>query len=762
VRAAIWTAGGRLRELASGRYFRRTALVAVPLLVLILTAIALLYRADRAATLERLTAEQRRFSSVLVRDVAYSLAQSVSDTSALADRAGRGMWLVGGATPAAVRDELRAFLEIGGRYRGVWLFDDRGRELVRTQDSGERAASAAVPPDLHQVVEAAIALPAGGLYVSRFDRSPTADATGTSVYIAAPVREASREAVGAIVLEFDGERLFRRLRTASAEAPGFFWMLDEHGGWLLGPESPAVEIEPALASAGSFADLAPGAWQLVQGGSPAGDHSADGAYVTYERLATERLLRSTGGVASILPRVVTAEPWILVGYLPPRRIDEAIAESRRRWGIVFATLMALVAVAAALAGRYWQHRREAAEVIASSEKRFRALLAAAPDAVVICDEAGRIVFFSEQAERLLGYTSAEILGELVDTLVPSSRREGHAAKRERFWREAREGSATTQLDVSARAKDGRDVPVAIQLSPVRTHEGSFVFCDLRDLTDAQQAEREIVELNTHLERRTVELSVVNDRLAARTHQLEAINRELEAFVYSAAHDLRTPLRGMAGFSRVLIEKYAPVLDERGRDYLGRVLAAAQRMSGLLDDLLRLSRLSRAALQRSSVDVSAMVREITAELQESSESREVTWAIEDGLFVEADAQLLRAALENLLGNAWKYSARRSRAEIAFGRRREDGEDVFFVRDNGVGFDPSYVHHLFRPFQRLHASSEFAGSGVGLALVQRIVHRHGGRIWAEAAVDRGATFHFTLGSESSTLFAHREVEPMEESA
>jgi signal transduction histidine kinase len=235
---------------------------------------------------------------------------------------------------------------------------------------------------------------------------------------------------------------------------------------------------------------------------------------------------------------------------------------------------------------------------------------------------------------------------------------------------------------------------------------------------------------------------MEQRVQERTRQLAVANKELEAFAYSVAHDLRAPLRSIDGFSLALLEDCAGKLDSDGKDYLGRVRAATQRMAVLIDDLLSLSRVARSEMQKETLNLSAVARSVTAELQKEESDRQVEFIIEENLFVNGDLRLLRIAIENLLSNAWKYTARHSRARIEFGRSEQGGRTVYFVRDDGAGFDPQYAGRLFGAFQRLHSSSEFPGTGVGLATVQRIIHRHGGEIWAEAAIDKGATFFFTL--------------------
>src|SRR6266550_690478 len=242
--------------------------------------------------------------------------------------------------------------------------------------------------------------------------------------------------------------------------------------------------------------------------------------------------------------------------------------------------------------------------------------------------------------------------------------------------------------------------------------------------------------------RTHELEERNQALRHNAAQLLAANTELDAFAYSVSHDLRAPLRSIDGFSQVLLEDYAAQLDEAGRDSLRRVRAATQRMGTLIDDLLKLARVTRAEMRTEVVDLSVMARDIAAELQRATPERQVEFAIAQGLEARGDARLLRVALENLLGNSWKYTAKRTKPKIEFGSTEENGGRAFLVRDNGAGFDMRYADKLFGVFQRLHSLSEFEGTGVGLATVRRIITRHGGRIWAEGAVDQGATFYFTL--------------------
>lgn len=229
----------------------------------------------------------------------------------------------------------------------------------------------------------------------------------------------------------------------------------------------------------------------------------------------------------------------------------------------------------------------------------------------------------------------------------------------------------------------------------------------------------------------------------RVAELQVLNHELETFAYSVSHDLRSPLRGIDGFSKLVVERYADRLDDTGKQYLHRVRAATQRMSLLIDDLLKLSRVTRAELHCEPIDLSELARDVLADLVVAEPDREVISLIQPGLAARADPRLVRVVLENLLDNAWKFTSTRDAATIEVGVQEHDGQQAYFVRDNGVGYDMAYADKLFGPFQRLHSMHEFRGTGIGLATVQRIVNRHDGQTWAEAAVNQGATVYFTLG-------------------
>ncbi|HYR36889.1 MAG TPA: ATP-binding protein [Burkholderiales bacterium] len=267
----------------------------------------------------------------------------------------------------------------------------------------------------------------------------------------------------------------------------------------------------------------------------------------------------------------------------------------------------------------------------------------------------------------------------------------------------------------------------------------------REVGERRRAEEEIRRLNAELE----------TRVKARTTELQSTNAELEAFCYSVSHDLRAPLRSIDGFSQALLEDFPKDVSDEARRYLARIRTSTQRMGQLIEDLLNLSKVSRGELARRDVDVGEIARQVVAEIQGREPERKVEVSVWDGMQANADPRLLRAAFENLIGNAWKFSAKAEQARVEVGSLRDGDEVTFFVRDNGAGFDMRYASKLFGAFQRLHSANEYQGTGIGLATVQRIVHRHGGRIWADAKPGKGAVFFFTLAGKSEAAPAAKEV-------
>ena len=295
------------------------------------------------------------------------------------------------------------------------------------------------------------------------------------------------------------------------------------------------------------------------------------------------------------------------------------------------------------------------------------------------------------------------------------------------------GEGAVHLNTMRLRADGHEIAAAVTISPVHNAAGQLIGASkiVRDISEQRRAA---------------------DSLARAKDTAEAATRELEAFSYSVAHDLRAPLRGMSGFAQVLLETYGDKLDPEGQDWLNEIVTNAAKMGALIDALLSLARLTRSVLHREPVDLSELFCALAAEVRAREPERDVELVVQPGLVAQADPALAHALLENLLANAWKFTGRRVKARIELGSTADES-GAFFVRDNGAGFDAAFADRLFAPFQRLHSSDEFAGTGIGLATVQRIVRRHAGRAWAEGTVDGGATFYFTLPAPAAPLEQER---------
>jgi PAS domain S-box-containing protein len=368
--------------------------------------------------------------------------------------------------------------------------------------------------------------------------------------------------------------------------------------------------------------------------------------------------------------------------------------------------------------------RDVTERKKADELRFRlaAIVDSSDDAIIGETLDGFITSWNHGATRVFGYVADEVIGKPITMLIPPARQGEDRLLLERL----KNGETLDSFDTIRRRKDGVEIDVAITISPIRNASGAIVGASkaARDITDRKRAE---------------------EALARAKHSAESASRELEAFSYSVAHDLRAPLRSIDGFSQALLEDYAEKLDDDGKLHLKRVRDAAQYMGKLIENLLMLARVTQSAVRRDRVDLSALARAAAARLQSSQPDRKVDFRIADGLSEHGDAELLGILFNNLLGNAWKFAGKSDNAVIEFGATREGERAVYRVRDNGAGFDMAYSAKLFGVFQRLHGPSEFEGTGVGLATVQRIVRRHGGKIWATGEVGKGADFFFTLEGE-----------------
>ena len=372
--------------------------------------------------------------------------------------------------------------------------------------------------------------------------------------------------------------------------------------------------------------------------------------------------------------------------------------------------------------------------------------------IIIADARGNVEYLNPMFTGITGFDQEEVVGQSLRVLMAGAT----PVDSYEILRSAISRGFEWRGEFMHRKKDGGLLCVEASVSTVATEEGyaARIVAVLQDISERKQAEKNLLQLNDKLEQcvieRTAELETANRGLETANRGLETanrelttINKELEAFCYSVSHDLRAPLRAMDGFSKILQADYSGQLDETGKGCLSRIGSAAVSMGQLIDDLLELSLVTRRPLRCEKINLSDLAKEQALTLIELESQRRVEFAIPEGIEAYGDPNLIRMALSNLLGNAWKYTGKERCPRIEFGTSLADGDTVYFVRDNGVGFDQAHVSHLFKAFQRLHKNGEFAGNGIGLATVERIIQRHGGRIWAEAETGKGATFYFTLG-------------------
>jgi len=429
-------------------------------------------------------------------------------------------------------------------------------------------------------------------------------------------------------------------------------------------------------------------------------------------------------------RPIPESPWSIVAKVDG---DEILAEIKYRAWAVSTIVFFLILISAGLIRNTYRNRQEverkqAEEALRLANAYNRSLIEASLDPLVTIGPDGKITDVNAATEKITGHSREELIGtDFMDYFSePDKAKAG--------YQKVFQDSFVHDYALEIRDKDGHLTPVLYNASIYRDEAGQVigVFAAARDITDRKRAEEEVRTLNAELEQRVVQ----------RTAQLEAANKELEAFSYSVSHDLRAPLRAIDGFSRILLEDYIENLDEEGKRVLSVIRNNTQKMGQLIDDLLLFSRLGRQELRASGIDMGKLAKAVSEELKLAVPERKLKFTINTLIPAQGDQAMIRQVFVNLLSNAVKFTRPKERAVIEVDVRSEGNKNVYTVKDNGVGFDMQYVNKLFGVFQRLHSPEEFEGTGVGLAIVQRIIHRHGGRVWVEGKVGEGATFYFTL--------------------
>jgi PAS domain S-box-containing protein len=712
----------------SGRTIRRAALIFLPLAAAAVVASYLLYASQANAIRLTAKATEVRIADIARQRISLTVASVMADASYLSEQDALHGYLAGnGATSLShLQAEYVAFARHRRFFGQLRFIDLSGREVARVDREG--GAVTLAPPDQLQdrageayTIET-LRLDRGQIYVSHFERDAEHGATkrpvGPTLRIGAPVFDGAGAKRGIIVIDYLGQRILDRvseLRDAVAD----IWLIDAQGTWLLGPKDDASAVMDPERRNQTFAAAYSDVWRQMQS-VPTGTVENDLGRFTYAQTEVDP---SGAGAGSTQP-----PSWFVLVPTPQAYADARTSALKINFAIAAGGLLVVLGGISLGLARHQIHQRDAEQLVRLSEARLRAVTETASDAIVSADRHGIIRYFNPGAEKTFGHLEEDIVGQPLTALMPERYRTQHAEAFERYLETRDPKVVGRTMELIGLHKDGHEFPIELALASSDVDGELFFTAIVRDITVRAEAERKIQDLNR--------------RLLLDNAELEAVNKELEAFSYSVSHDLRAPLRAIDGFSQALVEDVGPLLKPEHHSHLNRVRQAAQRMGLLIDDLIKLARVTRTDVKIDDVDLSEIAQILATNLQDSAPERQAEFVIAPDLQARGDPRLVQVALDNLLSNSWKFTAPRTPARIEFGKAVANGKPAFFVRDNGVGFDMNYAGKMFGAFQRFHDAREFSGTGIGLATVQRIVHKHGGRIWAESQPGEGATFYFTL--------------------
>jgi PAS domain S-box-containing protein len=526
------------------------------------------------------------------------------------------------------------------------------------------------------------------------------------VAVAVPIKIEDQKIIGILVLQVRLDTLFEWTKGIDVGPLGFAYFVDKKGH---------VAAHPGFSPQGEITDYSkvPVVEKVLQG--KRGVEIAINPVEKEERIAAYEPVPDYG--------------WGVIAQQPTLTAFAVRDGNLRLILIAYGSISLLSVVLAYLIVRAFTGRKLAEAALRESEARFRALSETANDAIISANSDGRIVFFNSTAERIFGYRASEVIDQPLTTLMPDRFHNAHQTGLARYLSTgvARVVGRTTEL--TGRRKDGTEFPIELSLASWRTGDTTFFTGIIRDITERKKTDDT--------------LKMLNEQLMQRGTELEAANKELESFSYSVSHDLRAPLRHVAGYSELLKKNSASSLDDKSVHYLNAIIESAGHMGNLIDDLLGFSRIARTEVQRTAMSLDELVQDTLRDLRMDMKGRTIAWKIDPLPRVEGDPPMLRLVFTNLISNALKFTRNRPEAKIEIGSRNDGNDEVVvFIRDNGVGFETQYVDKLFNVFQRLHSSREFEGTGIGLATVRRIIERHRGRVWAEGSVDSGATFYISL--------------------
>ncbi len=717
------------------RLLRSIALIWLAFLMLVTLLTVWLYRSASEDLDTRLMARQQLALDQLRQLSVQGLESIARDLIFLAQTAKQGH-----GEPAQARrlelfsqDALALARSRGQAVDQIRLISASGREVVRI-DAGPgghfRVAAAALQDKAQRYyVRASLAQPPSTIYMSPLDLNVERGAVATPfkpmLRMGLKVNFESPGSSDLVVINYLGTHLTDMVRLMAEPGGSQIWLLNEDGYWLVGPSDRdewgfmfADKADSTLAKA------EPALWQRIQRASAPGPSSG----LIQQGLLSSLSLTPAAGLEVQGFHLVgeSSSRWHLVAWLSPSQRAQEQSFLLSRYWTQFAGLATLFLLVSIGVGLGWHIRQAFVARLRQRDQQIVDIFAGVPQAILVTNAQGVLVDVNMQAEALLGCTRTDLLNQPVAHLFVSMRGVAFDASSP-LWAAGGWPKALSGV-VSVYHTSGREVPVLVKVSEIQSEHGQLWVGSVRDVSAELEAEQALLDINLALE--------------DSNQKLEFANQEMNAFAYSVSHDLRSPLRSIMGMSQILTKSYAAELTGEAADFLKRIGVAASRMNNLIDDLLALSRVSTAGIDLSDVDLSEMVNSIVQELRERAPDRQVEVKIQPGLQVHADKSLMRVMMTNLLENAWKYTSKTDEAKIDFGQASFDGELMFFLKDNGAGFDLHTADELFEPFQRFHRSEDFPGTGIGLATVKRVVRRHGGRILAVAEVNRGAEFRFLM--------------------